>query len=82
MVFLPRVNGESKHTHKQKHKDDTGRCRYIPINGFFLISSTTNDVLVWRASNNDLAPSLDIPHCCKSSAKMFKEVKEKINLLS
>lgn len=41
------------------------------------MSSTTNVVLVWRASNNDLAPSLDIPHCCKSSAKMFKEAKKK-----
>lgn len=63
---------------KKIHKEDNrGSYRYIPINGFFLISRTTNVVLVRRASNNDLAPSLDIPQCCKSSAKIFREVKKK-----
>lgn len=74
---LPHQNySNRKKTKKQNKKKDKGTYRYIPINGFFLMSSTTNVVLVWRASSNDLAPSLDIPHCCKSSAKIFGEVKQ------
>lgn len=38
------------------------------------MSSTTSVVLVLKASKSDFAPLLEIPHCCKSSAKILKRV--------